>query len=168
MRLLGCALGLFLMSGLGYSAIRVDMTPTRVMLRDVIVDDVSNFQMQAVYVYVKNVGNVDMRIDKRISVRVNRQLLEGFLYGPDNRGGSLYGPVRPGEEGKISLRVPLRTFSHCQRLDVHVDTARKVQATTDGGDVFANDRKTLVAFEYGNRRLCPVLPRPLPLPLPLP
>lgn len=169
MKLLNVALGsLLFISNLGLAGIRVDMTPESVLLRDTLVDDVSGAMAQTVYVYVKNVGNADLTSRRPIAVKINTTLLTGYLYGPDDEGGSAGGPVKPWKVGKIVMTVPLGTYRHCQRLTVHIDVSRNAQATTDGGNVFANDIKTMVAREYGNRRLCFDIPRPIPIPRPLP
>ncbi len=160
--LLGLGLSSFLFSGFAYSAVRIDMIPDSVLVKKTLRDDVNNRYDQSVFIYVKNVGNRPLKVTRAIDVTINGSRLRGYLYGPDNRGGSIYGPVNPGEKGKIVIYRPVGTYRHCQVLDVHIDTSRRAQATTDGSDVFRNDRKRVKAKKYGSRRLCLKLPIPIP------
>lgn len=157
-------LGLFslFLSSFAHSAIRIDMVPASVLIKKTLRDDVSNTYSQSVFIYVKNIGNRPLKVTRPIDVKINNVSFRGYLYGPDNQGGSVYGPVNPGQTGKIVVYRPVGTYRHCQRLSIHIDTSRRAQATTDGSNVFGNDSKTMLAKKYGSRRLC--LNRPIPIP----
>lgn len=144
-------------SSIGHADIRIDLTPEKVVIAKTLVDDVSMTYAQSVYVYVKNVGNRPLKAINA-QVKINGVVYDGLLYGPDNRGGSLGGPIEVGETGKIIVSRPVGSYHHCQGLQIHIDPRRRLQAATSGADVFANDSKSLIAFEYGNIRPCFIRP----------
>ena len=70
---------------------RLDLKPIGVTFREVLTDDVSMSYAQRVYIQVKNVGNARFSTTNPIKVLVGSTIKNAYLYGPDNRGGSLGG-----------------------------------------------------------------------------
>ena len=140
----------FLFSSIAASAV---FQPTTVKFKKSLDDDVSMTYSQRVFVYVKNTSGVEQRVEGPIAVVLNGKLKSGLLYGPDNIGGLLYGPVPVRKIGKIIVRLPVGTLKHCQRV--------KFQSWVTSGE------KTMTAYEMGNNRPCLRIPpiRRLPRPL---
>lgn len=139
----------FLFSSIATSAV---FLPTTVKFKKSLDDDVSMTYSQRVFVYVKNRSGVEQFVEGPIGVVLNGKLLRGLLYGPDNMGGSIYGPVPVNKVGKIIVSLPVDTLKHCQRV--------KFQSWLTNGD------KSMVAYEMGNSKPCLRIPpiRPLPRP----
>ena len=158
-------IGLLCLSTLSFA--KVDIIPQSLKFREGLDDDVSMSYSQHTFVYVKNVGTQAFQTMKRIGVSLNGEIHKGYLYGPDNNGGMLGGPVAVGQVGKVFLRLPLDTLKHCQAVNVRIDTARQVQS---GYGVYNNDYKKLTALDLNSNLFCLKLPprrrlprRPLPL-----
>jgi len=151
-------LRLFLICLLTLTAVahaKIDLVPVSLKFREGLDDDVSMSYSQHTYVYVKNVGNRMIKTMKPIKVSLNGALYQGYLYGPDSSGGMLSGPVGVDQIGKIFLRLPLDTLSHCQKVHTRIDATRRVQV---GSNVFTNDYKRLIAHDLDSNLFCLQLP----------
>ncbi len=150
---------LFSMFSVAHADIRIDMNPQGLKFRKGLDDDVSMRYSQHIYLSFRNDGNIQMRNYTPVKVRLGSTNTQGYIYGPAARGGSLGGPVYPGEVANVFIRLPLGTLKHCQRVRATIDSNRTHQI---GPSVFGNDTKTFTVYEMGKSRLlCTVLlPRP--------
>ncbi len=147
-------------SAASYGAIRVDITPTLIAHKNIIIDQLKLHNSQLVQVFVKNVGNSPLRTLKPIKVAINDTVYSGFLYGTEEKGSLRGGPVEAGETGKITLQIPANSFRHCQLLKVQIDVDQEVQTTTNGNNVFANDQRSLISREFDNKGFCRLAAQP--------
>jgi hypothetical protein len=143
-------------------AVTVDLVPAQVKFARRLYDDISMRYAHYLYVYIRNIGDIPLT-EINASIRFDGQIYNGYIYGPDDEGGSLGGTIRPGHTGKIIVSRPDGTFRHCQSAAIQIDANRQLQATTTGRNVFANDSRTVVLTEIGNPILCL---RPIPIPIP--
>ncbi|MDJ0615697.1 MAG: hypothetical protein QNJ63_02950 [Calothrix sp. MO_192.B10] len=107
-------------------------------------DDVSGHRAQRVRINVKNIGNKPIK-GTSVRVRIRGISKNAGVYGRVTKGNyyRLGQPIKPGKIGQLSLLLPLNTLKHCQKVSVHIDTARTLQSGPQS--VFQNDKKTLVA-----------------------
>ena len=133
-----------------------DLIPTSVRFREIIADDVSGTKALRVQVLVQNIGTEDVKATSG-GLLVGAHWKLASVYGPSSGGSFVLGEeIRPGETGLMSFSVPLGGMTHCQRVKVIIDTARKIQSGPAA--VFANDTRFLVARETGNPLMCALAP----------
>ncbi len=131
----------------------VDFVPQSISYQSGLDDDVSGSRSQHVTLKIKNVGNTASRYPGSIMrLLVNGAVVNGNVYGSNGVGGyNLHAPIRPGQVGLVLFYFPLNTLRHCRNVVVEVDADRTYQY---GGNVFANDRKTLLGSDPTNIRAC--------------
>lgn len=131
----------------------VDFVPQSISYQSGLDDDVSGSRSQHVTLKIKNVGNTASRYPGSIMrLLVNGAVVNGNVYGSNGGGGyNLNAPIAPGQIGLVLFYFPLNTLRHCRNVVVEVDADRTYQY---GGNVFANDRKTLLGVDPTNIRAC--------------
>jgi len=156
-------LGIILSSGILFNQAmaepRVDINPQKIKFANRPDDDVSNRRSLHTYIEFRNDGNVTLNNRDVMYINVKGRVYLARIYGPAERGGSLGGPVRPGERGNIFVHLPLGYIGHCEQVNLHVDLRHRFQT---GPAVFDNDQKTLQAVDMANRTVC--LSRPIRIP----
>lgn len=145
-------------------AATVDLVPTQAQFARRLYDDISMRYADYLYIAIRNAGDVPLT-EVNATIRLDGLIYDGYIYGPDEEGGSLGGTIRPGHTGKIIVSRPDGTFRHCQPVTIQIDANRRLQATTTGRDVFSNDLRNMILTEIGNPILCL---RPIPIPIPFP
>lgn len=144
----------------------IDLVPSQARFARRLYDDISMRYAHYLYIAIRNAGDVPLT-EVNATIRLDGLIYNGYVYGPDEEGGSLGGTIRPGRIGKIIVSRPDGTFRHCQPVAVQIDANRRLQATTTGRDIFANDFRNMILTEIGNPILC-LRPIPIPIPSPLP
>jgi len=131
-----------------------DLVATKLTIRRQLDDDVGRpSYSQVVVVKVRNRGNDRIRALNGL-IRLNNRTYRARIYGSRSQGGRAGATILAGGTAYLRISVRDNTFRNCQRVRVHIDSNRRLQFSTIGGDVFRNDRKTMTAINPRARRRC--------------
>jgi len=129
-----------------------DLIPTAVRFKERVVDDVTGARAIVIHAKVKNIGSNPVK-GLSAGLVVGSHWKKASVYGPKSGGGYYLGrAIEPGETGLLSMRVPVDSLNHCQKVKVIIDTARTLQK--GGAYIFRNDSGFFKAREYGNYQVC--------------